>query len=150
MWSDFDTDPIAIEKAFARASRLNLRFLPLVVDLANPSPAQGWKGVERTAIGDRVSADALIALAVIHHLAIGRNVPLDEVVKTLTGLAPRGLIEFVPKSDPTVQRMLALREDIFATYSEANFSSLLEREAAIVARRKTSETGRIIYEYARK
>ena len=106
--------------------------------------------MERTAVGDRVSPDALIALAVIHHLAIGRNVPLDEVVKTLTGLAPRGLIEFVPKSDPTVQRMLALRDDIFGTYSEEDFSSLLEREATILARRQTSQTGRVVYEYRRK
>jgi len=63
-----------------------------------------------------VAADAILALAFVHHLVIGCNIPLAEVVKWLVGLAPRGVIEFVPKSDPMVQQLFAFREDIFSDY----------------------------------
>src|SRR3546814_9840876 len=72
-------------------------------------------------------ADAIVALAFDHHLAIGRNLPLDQVVDWLIGLAPSGVIEFVQKTDSTVQQMLALREDIFAGYTEPAFTAAVIR-----------------------
>ena len=95
----FDFDQGSLDLAFARGREKNLHFLPLFLDAANPSPAQGWDCVERKAIANRGKPDALLALAFIHHLAIGRNVPLANVVDWLIGLAPRGVIEFVPKGD---------------------------------------------------
>ena len=80
----FDADFGALESACARARSDRLRFLPLYQDLANPSPDQGWSQVERRSLGRRSrSADALVALAVIHHLAIGRNVPLPRIAAWL-------------------------------------------------------------------
>ncbi|MGH8563175.1 MAG: class I SAM-dependent methyltransferase [Gammaproteobacteria bacterium] len=76
----FDFDHKALERAYARAIRGSLPFLPLFQDGANPSPAQGWNTVERMGLADRARADALLALAFEHHLAIGRNVPLEDVV----------------------------------------------------------------------
>lgn len=144
-----DTDRIAIEKAYARAVAEDLSFLPLLVDLANPSPSQGWRGLERPALEQRISADALLALAVVHHLAIGRNIPLDQVVAWIVSLAPRGLIEFVRKTDPTVRIMLALRDDIFPDYDEEHFAACLARSARIVRRDQVSADGRAIFWYER-
>ncbi|MDQ3773910.1 MAG: class I SAM-dependent methyltransferase [Pseudomonadota bacterium] len=87
----FDFDHKALERAYGRAIRGSLPFLPLFQDGANPSPAQGWSTVERKGLSDRASADGLLALAFQHHLCIGRNVPLDEVVAWLVSLAPRGV-----------------------------------------------------------
>jgi len=85
-----------------------------------------------------------------HHLAIGRNIPLDELVRWMVGLAPQGVIEFVQKTDTTVRRMLALREDIFADYTEENFRQLLAANARIVESRAVSAAGRVIFLYDRR
>jgi ribosomal protein L11 methylase PrmA len=146
----FDFDQGALDAAFARAEREDLSLLPLFLDLANPSPSQGWAQRERRGFGERASADAILALALVHHLAIGRNIPLDEVVAWLVGLAPNGIVEFVPKSDPMVQRLLRLREDIFDDYSEETFSRHLQARAEIVQVVDVSATGRRLFWFARR
>jgi hypothetical protein len=106
--------------------------------------------VERRAIQTRVPAQGLLALAFIHHLAIGRNVPLERAVDWLVAWAPAGVIEFVQKSDPTVQRMLALREDVFDGYDEQAFVAALERRARVVRSAEVSRSGRKLFEYERR
>jgi ribosomal protein L11 methylase PrmA len=138
----FDFDHGALEAAFARAKAEQLSFLPLLMDAANPSPSQGWAERERQSLGARASADAILALAFVHHVAIGRNVPLDRVIDWLVGLAPTGVIEFVPKSDPMVTRMLRLREDIFDAYTEENFMAAISTRARIVKSIVVSAAGR--------
>jgi ribosomal protein L11 methylase PrmA len=138
----FDFDHGALEAAFERAKVENLLFLPLLMDAANPSPSQGWAGNERQSLGARAHADAILALAFVHHIAIGRNVPLDHVIDWLVGLAPIGAIEFVPKSDPMVTRMLHLREDIFDIYTEENFLAAISSRARIVKSTIVSGAGR--------
>ena len=145
----FDFDQNAIDGAFLRAERGDLNFLPLWLDAANPSPDQGWRQSERSGFCERFKADALIALAFEHHLAIGRNIPLGEVVDWLIGLAPAGILEFVPKSDSTVQKMLALREDIFPAYTEEAFALAIERNARIVSKAVVSSEGRTLFRYQR-
>ena len=145
----FDFDHNAVDAAFRRASSAGLDFLPLVVDAVNPSPAQGWAQAERQGLMQRGTADALLALALVHHLAIGSNVPLHDVLRWLVGLAPQGLIEFVQKSDPMVQQLLRLREDIFDDYDQQNFETCLESHAHIVKSQQVSDTGRRLYWYRR-
>lgn len=145
----FDFDPNALEKAYARAVDRNLDFLSLHLDAANPAPDQGWQNREREGFATRARADAVLALAVEHHLAIGRNIPLDQVVRWLTGLAPQGVIEWVEKKDTTIQRMLALREDIFDRYSKETFEAELRRNARIVKSAVVSDEGRCLYWYDR-
>jgi ribosomal protein L11 methylase PrmA len=143
----FDFDLGALDQAFARATRDKLNFLPLWLDAANPSPDQGWGQRERKGFAARAKADGLLALALIHHLVIGRNIPMDEVVAWLIAMAPHGVIEFVPKSDPMVQRLLALREDIFPNYDEAAFRAAVERRARIHRAERLSEDGRLLVWY---
>jgi ribosomal protein L11 methylase PrmA len=144
-----EADPVTAHLAFRRAQEEGLRFLPLVQDGANPSPSQGWQGTERPSFGDRARADFLLALAVAHHLAIGRNIPLDETVRWMVGLASTGVIEFVQKGDATVRKMLSLREDIFPDYTESNFRELLAANARVVEEQKVSEEGRVLFRYER-
>lgn len=147
----FDFDYGALECAFQRFHGNQGAFLPLWLDAANPSPSQGWAQAERKGLAERSSdADALIALAFIHHIAIGRNVPMDMAVDWIMGMAPVGVIEFPPKSDPMVQRLLAQREDIFPNYNEECFLSSVRNRGRIVAHKHLSPGGRILIWYDRR
>lgn len=143
----FDYDQSSLEKSFDRAEKNNLNFLPLFLDGANPSPDQGWNSQERPGLLKRRNAGAILALAFEHHLAIGRNIPLSDLIDWITHLAPTGVIEFVPKEDPNLQRMLSLREDIFSDYTEQNFRSILEKKCRIIRSKIVSQKGRILYWY---
>lgn len=144
----FDADQGALDAAFHRARVGSLRFHPLFLDATNPSPSQGWAESERKGISARARADGVIALALVHHLAIGANIPLHFVAQWLAGLAPHGVVEFVPKSDSMVQRLLQLRKDIFPDYEEAVFLRYLEGHAQIVERKTISASGRCLIRFS--
>lgn len=145
----FDSDQRALDKAFSRAHKEKLDFLPLFFDAANPTPNQGWAEAERMGVMRRASADAVLALAIVHHLAISRNIPLREIVNWLTTIAPTGIIEFVPKSDPMVQALLRYRNDIFNDYTENSFENHLRSRAKIVKTVTVSATNRQLYWFQR-
>ncbi|WP_112661799.1 class I SAM-dependent methyltransferase [Microvirga flavescens] len=145
----FDFDQRALDLAFSRSVEGGLKYQPLWLDASNPSPDQGWRQAERSGFSTRARVDGLIALAFEHHLAIAKNVPLPEVVNWLVDIAPVGVIEFVPKSDPTVQKMLALREDIFDDYTIETFSNALAQRGRIVKQEKVSQSGRTLFFYDR-
>jgi ribosomal protein L11 methylase PrmA len=145
----FDFDLGALENAYLRARAEKLNFLPLHLDATNPSPSQGWAQHERKGLEQRAPADAVLALAFVHHLAIAKNVPLGYVVDWLTGLAGSGVVEFVPKDDPMVRRLLRLREDIFADYCELSFERALRARARIQKVAQVSASGRKLYWFER-
>ncbi|MGZ6372732.1 MAG: class I SAM-dependent methyltransferase, partial [Candidatus Limnocylindria bacterium] len=112
-----DIDWAAVERNYlALRAAGETRITPLLADIAEPSPAIGWENTERASLIDRAHADVLVALALVHHLAIGRNVPLPMISHLMARLSPHLIVEWIPKGDPMVQRLLAAREDIFAGY----------------------------------
>jgi ribosomal protein L11 methylase PrmA len=145
----FDFDAGALERAYLRAKAERLNLLPLHLDAMNPSPSQGWAQQERKGMRERAPADAILALAFVHHLAVAKNVPLDYVVGWLVGLARTGVIEFVQKDDPMVRELLRLRADIFAGYHEQNFERSLAAVARIRKVEQVSATGRKLYWFER-
>ena len=143
-----DGDPHACNVAFERARKLKLNLTVLQMNLADPSPAQGWMNMERLSAFERIQADGLVALAVIHHLAIGCNIPLEWIINWLIDTSANGVIEFVDKKDPQVVRMLASREDIFPNYTLEKFRDLIRNNANIVKEVQVSE-GRTLFWYKR-
>lgn len=118
----FDVDPAAVELNYQRVRTAGeSRILPLLIDLTNPSPGIGWAHRERDSLVERASADAILALALVHHLAISNNVPLDRIAEFFSQLGGYLVIEFVPTSDSQVQRLLASREDVFPNYTREGF-----------------------------
>jgi len=118
----WDMDHSAVSAAYAYAKRHGeANLLPLVQNFASPSPRIGWNLAERESLADRGPADIALALALVHHLAIGNNVPLTAVAEFLSTLGRWVVIEFVPKEDSQVQRMLKGREDIFDRYNLDEF-----------------------------
>jgi hypothetical protein len=142
----FDLDPAAVEENYRTVvAQRETNVLPLVMDLANPSPAIGWENAERRSLLDRGPADIALALALIHHLAIGNNVPLDRLASFFARVAPRLAIEFVPKSDPKVQVLLATREDVFPNYTQAGFEEAFGASFATERREPIQGSDRVLY-----
>ncbi|HUF35876.1 MAG TPA: hypothetical protein VMN37_08000 [Gemmatimonadales bacterium] len=128
----FDLDPAAVERNYRRVrAEGETGILPLLMDFANPSPAQGWAHRERLSLEQRGPADVVLALALIHHLAIGHNLPLDRIAAHLARLGRTLVIEFVAKSDSQVGRLLRNRPDIFPDYTPEGFEAAFRRHFSI-------------------
>lgn len=122
------------------------RILPLVMDLADPSPGGGWRGVERAPFVGRRSADTVLALALVHHLAIGRNVPLPQVVDLLAALGRELVVEFVDPADPMAQRLLANKPaGLFGDYRREEFERVLAERFTIARRQELPSGTRTLY-----
>lgn len=119
--------------------------LPLCIDLSNPSPGVGWANTERQSLVERGPADAALTLALVHHLAIGSNVPLVRVAAFFRQLTSNLVVEFVPKEDPQTQRLLASRADIFPNYSKAGFESAFQAEFTLVEAQPLGGCERVLY-----
>jgi ribosomal protein L11 methylase PrmA len=128
----FDIDPAAVEKNYREvAANQEQNLLPLVQDLTNPSPAIGWANQERSNLLERGPADLALALALIHHLAISNNVPLERLADFFAKTGRWLVIEFVPKTDSQVQRLLSTRKDIFPDYEVEGFEKAFTRRFKI-------------------
>lgn len=142
----FDIDPAAVEQNYRQMkSEKQERVLPLVLDLTNPSPAIGWANRERDSFGERGPADLILALAVIHHMAISNNVPLLQLAEFFAKTGEWLVIEFVPKSDSQVQKLLASREDIFPDYTRQGFEAAFTRKFKIHEAVDVNESERVLY-----
>ncbi len=124
----FDIDPAAVEKNYLKCIEKNeSNLLPLLLDLTNPSPGIGWQNAERMSFTSRGPADTVLALALIHHLAISNNLPFDRIADFFDKIGNSLIIEFVPKSDSQIQRLLSTREDIFTNYNQYMFEKAFRR-----------------------
>ena len=142
----FDYDHGAVDRNYAKLrENREERLLPLVLDLTNPSPALGWAHSERASLLERGPADAVLALALVHHLAIGNNVPLPQLARFLSDCGRWLIIEFVPKHDPQVQKLLTNRADIFQSYSRDGFEAAFEAEFSLHESQTIPGTDRVIY-----
>ena len=142
----FDIDPAAVEKNYRQMkSKAERNLLPLLLDLTNPSPAIGFENRERMSLQERGPTDAILALAIIHHLAISNNVPLARIAKYFSRLCRALIIEFVPKSDSQVQRLLATREDIFPQYTKDDFEREFARHFIIEDSSNIADSERTLY-----
>jgi hypothetical protein len=142
----FDFDASVVDAAYTAARAADDRhLLPLVMDLANPTPAIGWANEERDSLSQRGPADLAVALALMHHIVIGRNVPIDRFVAQLGAWGRSVLVEWIPKSDEKVQTLLHSREDVFDGYDEDAFRRALQDRFRILSRDAIDATGRVLY-----
>lgn len=142
----FDIDPGAVEINYQRLIQDgDTHLLPLVLDLTNPSPRTGWRLQERQSIIDRGPVDLVLALALIHHLAITNNIPLDDLAQFFASICQWLLIEFVPKDDPQVRKIMGVRKDIFQDYELTRFEEMFSSVFHIIDRKPIKDTRRVIY-----
>jgi len=147
----FDLDPAAVEKNYLECVERNeTNILPLLLDLTNPSPGIGWQNQERTSLLERGPAETVLALALIHHLAISNNLSFGKIANFLSRICSSLIMEFVPKNDSQVQRLLLTREDIFPDYTQENFESEFKNFFKIQSSVKIKESQRTLYLMERK
>ena len=147
----FDIDSGAVEINYQQTRQNNEKhLLPLILDLTNPSPGLGWRHQERDALLTRPKPDVTMALALIHHLAIVNNVPLSYLAKFFAEISPWLIIEFVPKTDSQVKRLLATRKDIFDTYTRPDFEQIFGQWFQIHEKTAIEESDRSLYLMQRK
>jgi len=122
-----------------------MKILALNMNLADPSPGLGWRGGERRALIERGQPDLVLCLALVHHLVIGANIPLAQVVDWLASLGGAMVIEFVDKQDEMSQRLLRDRVDQHFDYDRDTFVALLERHFRIEARETLKQGHRELF-----
>ena len=142
----FDIDPVAVEKNYLTCiQEADTKLLPLLLDLTNPSSSIGWNSVERNSFVERGPADVVIALALIHHLTISNNIPLFNLAEFFHGICNYLIIEFIPKTDSQVKRLLLTREDIFVDYNQQNFENEFKKFFSIYESKKLNNSERTLY-----
>ncbi|MEI3039413.1 MAG: hypothetical protein V8T90_10185 [Victivallales bacterium] len=146
----FDMDPVAVERNYNTVRKSGEQILPLLLDLSNPSPSIGFANRERTALPARGTPDCILMLAVIHHLAISNNLPLPRIAEWLGGLTAFLIIEFVPKEDSQVQRLLRNRADVFPGYTQESFEREFSRFFQLRHRIALPESLRTLYLWERR
>jgi len=147
----FDVDPAAVEMNYLQVVKAKeTHILPLLLDLTNPSPSIGWAHDERLSLIDRGPADLAMGLALVHHLAISNNVPLGLVAALFGRICEWLIIEFVPKSDHKVQKLLATREDVFPNYTQEGFEKEFSALFSIERSDRIKDSDRVLYLMKRK
>ena len=142
----WDQDAGSVEAHWRRVRGAgNPPILPLILDLANPSPAIGWGLQERASFLERGEPDVILALALVHHLAIGHNVPFEHLAAFFASVARALVIEFVPKEDPMTRRLLAARRDIFERYSIDGFRAAFGESFRIVRETPIADSPRTLF-----
>lgn len=146
-----DSDPACVESNYLQVKKESHEFLlPLVLDIAGPSPAIGWENHERQSLIERGPVDLAMALALVHHLRIGNNVPFEKIAAFFSKTCKHLLIEFIPKSDERIQQMLTHRKDVFGDYSQENFENAFTRYFKFEQQQSIKNSPRKLYYYSLK
>ena len=147
----FDVDPAVVEKNYLQCiNKKEASILPLVLDLTTPSPGIGWENKERMSLFERGPVDTVFALALIHHLAICNNLPFNKIVDFFSKICKSLIIEFVPKEDSQVQRLLSARDDIFQDYTQQLFEYEFEKYFRIQDSVVVKDSKRTLYLMVKK
>jgi len=142
----FDIDPIAVERGYLKSvSEQDGNIHHCLIDLFNPSPNLGWNNAERKSLTARGPAGLLLALALVHHLAIGNNLPFDMISGYFSDITEWLVIEFVPKTDSQVKLLLSSRRDIFSDYTIENFECAFSKDFSIIEKKPITGTERTLY-----
>ncbi len=146
-----DIDENCIERLYLHCKKHKIKNINAIINnMANPSPALGWRNEERNNLHDRIKTDVTLALALIHHLAIAENIPLKKIVDYFYSLSPYLIIEFVEKNDAKVQELLKFRKDIFDDYNAENFKKIVREKYEILEEEIVGNEKRILFLLKRK
>jgi hypothetical protein len=145
---DADQGPVELLYRDLRDEK-NDKILTLTMNLADPSPGLGWRGLERKSLPERGKPDLVLALALVHHVAISANVPVKEFIDWLASLGTALVIEFPTREDPMVKKLLAPKRDGLHPDYELGFFERTLNEAFEVERSERLESGTRVLYYAR-
>lgn len=146
-----DIDVSCVENNYLNVKKYQEKnILPIFLDLTNPSPNIGWNNNERLSLKRRGKPDVIIALALIHHLAISNNLPFSYVAEYFSSIGKNLIIEFVPKIDKKVKILLATRNNIFVNYDESSFEKEFSKFFDIKEKVQIKDSLRTLYFMSKK
>ena len=146
-----DFDHSALNKLYKKIKQEEVKnILPLLIDLSNPSPSIGLNNNERSSFFQRASVELALALALVHHLAIGKNVPFEKIAELFEKVTTNLIVEFIPKQDDKVQLMLKQKKDIHPGYNEENFLKAFERSFSVLYKKTVPGSDRVLFLMKRK
>jgi hypothetical protein len=141
-----DFDHYSVNNLYRKVKKEGIENIhPLVMDLGHPSPAIGVNNKERSAFTERARSGVVMALALIHHLAIGRNIPFEHIAEFFESLGPELIVEFVPKEDEKVKLMLEQKKDVYGWYSHQSFLEAFTKRFKILNQQPVGASGRTLY-----
>ncbi len=141
-----DSDGGSVNRLYSELrAEARSNILPLLMNVANPSPAQGWASRERASLIERGKPQLTLALALVHHLVISANVPLAAIVEWLSEVTQEVVIEFISKEDVMVQRLLLNKDDTYSGYNREAFESDMQRHFLIKSRTELPGGTRFLY-----
>jgi SAM-dependent methyltransferase len=143
-----DSDPVVVGTLWRNARAKGADILPLVVDITRPSPGTGWRNRECASFLERCrgSFDAVLMLALVHHLVVTERIPLAEVIDLAAELTSDvAIIEYVGKGDPMFQRLVRGRERLYEDITEAAFETCARRHFEVVRRQPLEGAERTLY-----
>lgn len=141
-----DNDIDAINSCYLKAKKNNLKILNLQIDITNPSSNCGWFENERESFKQRFNFDLMLNFAVIHHIVIGKNIPIESYIEYLCLISKNIILEFVPKNDQAIKTMLLNREDIFKDYNEENLKNIFRiNNLKIIKENNFTKSGRKLF-----
>ncbi|MGD8384155.1 MAG: hypothetical protein PVF89_01990 [Lysobacterales bacterium] len=139
-----DIDHVAVERLFLDRSTAD-NILPLVQNIADPSPNWGWRNRERSELASRTRPDMVLCLALIHHVVITANIPLAEFIDYLAGLTDKLVIEYVSRRDDKVKTLLRNKEDKYSDYSRESLQRELTRHFNVVRESDVNNGDRTLF-----
>jgi len=139
-----DIDHVAVERLFLNPDTPD-NILPLLQNIADPSPNWGWRNRERTDLQTRSKPDMVLCLALIHHVVITANIPLAEFIDWLAGLTDKLVIEYVSRKDDKVETLLRNKEDKYRDYSRESLEASLKRHFDIRRQQEVNNGDRTLY-----
>ena len=146
-----DSDHDSVDLLYRRVQQTSVRVLPLVVDLANPSPAVGYRNREREAFLERAGADCVLGLALLHHLLVTANLTLVMVRDLLASLTRSWLVlEFIPPQDRMFRDLLRFRHENFDSLTLDAFRSVFLEQFAVVAEEPICGTDRTLFLFRKR
>ena len=143
-----DYDPVVVGELWRKASANDLDILPLVVNLARPTPGIGWRNQECPSFLERARGhfNAVLMLAVIHHLLVSERIPLAEILNLAAELTTDVLvIEFISPADPMFRRISRGRDHLFQDLTQASFETACRKRFEIVRSERLDKTERWLY-----
>jgi hypothetical protein len=141
-----DSDHLSIDRLFQTLNAEgNRKITPMVCNLADPSPSLGWRLQERRALEQRSKPELVLCLALIHHLVIGSNLLLDDVIEWLASLKATVVLEYVDRGDAQVQQLLANRRDVFSDYNSVRFRELIDRSFTVIKEQSLADGTRALF-----
>ncbi|WP_276501495.1 hypothetical protein [Terrimonas pollutisoli] len=141
-----DFDPFCINRLYLSIKKTNEKNIqPLILDISNPSPALGVNNEEKSAFISRPDVDLVLALALIHHLIIGKNIPFEKVAKLFATLGNYLIIEFVPDQDEKAKFLIAQKSKFIMDYNKDSFESSFKKYFTIEKQKNISGSQRSLY-----